>query len=93
MKYIFLDTETTGTDPVKNGIIQLSGIITDCNTKDGMIMGPRSEETFDLKMQPFPADVIEDLVLVAAHRRDRPGGDEAPGPSRQAARLQARHRR
>jgi DNA polymerase III epsilon subunit-like protein len=51
MKYIFLDTETTGTDPVKNGIIQLSGIIV---VPD--VLADGAEEKFDLKMQPFPAD-------------------------------------
>lgn len=57
MKYIFLDTETTGTDPVKNGIIQLSGIVVvDQN-------GDKKEEPFDLKMQPFPADEIDDRAL------------------------------
>jgi DNA polymerase-3 subunit epsilon len=53
MTNVFLDTETTGTDPVKNGIIQLSGII----VVDG------NEETFDLKMKPFPADEIDDRAL------------------------------
>ena len=57
MKYIFLDTETTGTDPMKNGIIQLSGIVVvDQN-------GDKKEEPFDLKMQPFPADEIDDRAL------------------------------
>jgi DNA polymerase-3 subunit epsilon len=57
MKYVFLDTETTGTDPVKNGIIQLSGNII---IPDEVI----SEAVeFDIKMQPFPADVIEDKAL------------------------------
>ncbi len=54
-KYVFLDTETTGTDPVKNGIIQLSGII--------VIPDKQIEEPFDLKMQPFPADEIDDRAL------------------------------
>jgi DNA polymerase III subunit epsilon len=59
MKYIFLDTETTGTDPVKNGIIQLSGIIV---VPD--VLADGAEEKFDLKMQPFPADEIEDKALL-----------------------------
>jgi DNA polymerase III epsilon subunit-like protein len=60
MKCVFLDTETTGTDPVKNGIIQLSGIISIPRGGDvGWI-----DEPFDLKMQPFPADVIEDKALL-----------------------------
>ncbi|MFA5376535.1 MAG: 3'-5' exonuclease [Dehalococcoidia bacterium] len=60
MKYIILDTETTGTDPVRNGIIQLSGNII-IPTKDHEVVF--IDEPFDLKMQPFPADIIEDSAL------------------------------
>ncbi len=58
-KYVLIDTETTGTDPVKNGIIQLSGIIVVERPGDES----NGEASFDLKMQPFPADIIEDSAL------------------------------
>lgn len=44
MKLIFIDTETTGTDPVKNGIVQIAGII----EIDGVVV-----EEFNLKCRPF----------------------------------------
>jgi len=54
MKLFFIDTETTGTDPSKNGLIQLSGII----EIDGKI-----EEEVDFKLKPFETDVILDSAL------------------------------
>lgn len=44
IRRIFLDTETTGTDPVKNGVHQISG----CIEIDEIIV-----ETFDYKIRPF----------------------------------------
>jgi len=54
MKRVFLDVETTGRDPIKNGIIQLSGII----DIDGEVM-----EEFNFKIDTFKEDVIEDEAL------------------------------
>lgn len=54
MKLLYLDVETTGTDPKKNGIIQISGII----EIDG-----EEKETFDFPVQPFESDVIEQSAL------------------------------
>jgi len=48
MKLLFLDTETTGVDPLKNGIIQIAGIV-DIN---GQIV-----EEFNLKCRPFPGQI------------------------------------
>jgi len=45
MKLLFLDLETTGTDPVRNGIVQISGII----EIDG-----ESREEFDFHLRPMP---------------------------------------
>ena len=44
MKLLYLDTETTGLDPVKNGIHQISGII----EIDGKVV-----EEFDIKFRPI----------------------------------------
>ena len=49
MKLIFLDTETTGLDFHKNGIIQISGIID--------INGEIKEE-FDFRVRPFLGDFL-----------------------------------
>lgn len=54
MKCIWLDTETTGLDPIKNGIIQLSGLI----EIDGEI-----KESFDYDIKPFPEDEINEESL------------------------------
>jgi DNA polymerase-3 subunit epsilon len=62
MKSVFLDTETTGTDPVKHGIIQLSGVIVVPNTT--IVNDGCDERTFDLKMKPFDSDEIEESALV-----------------------------
>lgn len=58
LKLLFLDLETTGTDPVKNGIVQISGAVQireDMNIVRG--------ETFNFNLKPFPTDVIEDEAL------------------------------
>jgi len=49
MKYLFCDTETSGIDPSKHGIIQIAGLI----DIDGEI-----KESFDIKIQPFPNQLI-----------------------------------
>ncbi len=50
MKVLYIDTETTGRNPVKNDVIQISGFI----EIDGII-----KESFDLKCQPFSYENIE----------------------------------
>lgn len=55
MKILYFDTETTGRDPVKNAMIQFSGII----EIDG-----RVEEEFNFKIAPFESDIIEDSALL-----------------------------
>ena len=57
LKLMYLDLETTGLDYVKNGIIQIAGIIE--------IDGVKKEE-FNLKPAPFPNDVVN-LKAVEAH--------------------------
>lgn len=54
MKLIFIDVETTGFDPYKNGIHEISGII----EIDGKI-----EDTFKLSVAPFETDIIESSAL------------------------------
>ena len=54
MKLFFFDVETTGTNPAKNGIHQISGeIVIDGETK----------ESFDFKVKPNPKAIIEDEAL------------------------------
>jgi len=50
MKLLFLDTETTGLDPLKNGVIQIAGII----EIDGVVI-----QEFDYKVKPFQKDVVD----------------------------------
>lgn len=57
MKLLFFDLETTGTNPGKNGIHQISGEI----VIDGI-----SKEKFDLKVQPNPKCLIEQQALDVA---------------------------
>ena len=54
MKVLWIDTETTGLDPVKNGIIQLAGII----EIDNVV-----KEEFDYLIRPFPSDEMSDEAL------------------------------
>ena len=54
IKKIFYDLETTGLDPVINGIHQLSG----CIEIDGNVA-----EYFNFKMKPFPKDELEPKAL------------------------------
>lgn len=57
-KFCFIDTETTGLDCNKNGIIQIAGYIY-LNT-DGVF---ELRETFNLKSNVFPSDLIDDKAL------------------------------
>ena len=54
MKLFFFDLETTGTNPGKHGIHQISGKI----VIDGIV-----NETFDFKVQPNPKALIDDKAL------------------------------
>lgn len=54
MKLVFFDLETTGTNPGKHSIHQISGQI----VIDGVI-----KETFDFHVQPNPRAMIEDEAL------------------------------
>ena len=53
-KILYFDTETTGLDPLKNGIIQFSGIIEIDN---------KVEEEFNFKIRPFETDEINSEAL------------------------------
>lgn len=57
MKLLFLDLETTGTNPGKHGIHQISGQI----VIDGIV-----KESFDFHVQPNPKAIIEDEALAVA---------------------------
>lgn len=54
MKACFIDVETTGLDPVKNGIIQISGDI----FSDERLVVP-----FNFKVAPLPIDAISATAL------------------------------
>lgn len=57
MKLFFYDLETTGVNPGKNGIHQISGMI---------VINGKVKETFDYKVQPNPKAVIEKQALEVA---------------------------
>jgi DNA polymerase-3 subunit epsilon len=57
-KAIFIDTETSGTDPQANGITQIAGMIA---LIDGLNI--EVKERFDFDVQPFPDDVITPEAL------------------------------
>lgn len=57
MKLLFFDLETTGVNPGKNGIHQISGQI----VIDGEV-----KESFDFHVQPNPKAIIEDEALKVA---------------------------
>lgn len=58
MKLLFFDLETTGVNPGKNGIHQISGKI----VIDGV-----EKESFDFHVQPNPKAIIEDEALKVAN--------------------------
>lgn len=57
MKLLFFDLETTGTNPGKHGIHQISGKI----VIDGV-----EKESFDFRVQPNPKAIIEEEALNVA---------------------------
>ena len=57
MKLFFFDLETTGVNPGKNGIHQISGEI---------VIDGKTMERFDFKVQPNPKCVIEEQALSVA---------------------------
>lgn len=57
MKLLFFDLETTGTNPGRNGIHQISGQV----VIDGIV-----KESFDFHVQPNPKADIEDEALAVA---------------------------
>jgi DNA polymerase-3 subunit epsilon len=54
LKLLFVDTETSGVDPTKHGIIQLAGQV----FVDGV-----EQERFDLKMKPLPGQLVSKEAL------------------------------
>jgi len=60
-KLCFIDTETTGLDPQKNGLIQIAGKL--------ILLGANNENilddvfSFNYKVKPFSGDIIEDQAL------------------------------
>ena len=53
-KLVFIDVETTGVDPERNGLTQISGCIQ---------IGDTVSESFDYYVRPYPNDLIEDAAL------------------------------
>ena len=54
MKKFIFDLETTGLDAVKNGIIQIAGIID---------LGNDNKHKFDFKCKPFPGQILDPYAL------------------------------
>lgn len=54
MKKIYIDLETTGTDPVRNGVIQIAGIIE---------IPDKEDVTFNYFLKPFTTDDIEEEAM------------------------------
>ena len=54
MKLLFFDLETTGTNPARNGIHQISGQI---------VIDGKKVEDFDFHVQPNPKAQIEEAAL------------------------------
>ena len=54
MKKIYFDCETTGLSAIKNGIIQIAGIIEINNEK---------VKSFNMKIKPFASDIIKQEAL------------------------------
>lgn len=68
-KVIFIDVETTGTNPERHGVTQLSG----CVQIDDEV-----RQYFDYYVRPFPTDVIDDIALKVTgidRRQFLPPGD------------------
>jgi DNA polymerase-3 subunit epsilon len=63
IKLLFVDTETTGLDPQKNGLTQISGV---AQVRDAGFNVTKEKEAyamFDYKLRPFSYDVIEESAL------------------------------
>lgn len=54
MKLLFIDTETTGLDPIQNAVIQIAGIV----EIDGVV-----KEEFNLLARPFPGELYSNEAL------------------------------
>lgn len=54
MKKIYLDSETTGTDPKRSGLIQLSAKV---------IINGEIKDECNLRLKPFPDDVLDEKAL------------------------------
>ena len=61
IKFCFIDTETTGTDSKKNGIIQIAGEIIFADENKTLEL--ESKGQFNFSVKPFESDVIEDKAL------------------------------
>jgi len=57
IKLCFIDLETTGVIPHKNGVIQIAGSV------DFLADKMEEQETFNFSVRPFPNDVIDDKAL------------------------------
>ena len=69
-KFCYIDTETTGLDPTKNGIHEIAGAI---------VIDGKQKEEFEFKVSPFPSDQIEDKALeIAKVTRDQIMSYEEP---------------
>lgn len=53
-KLVFIDVETTGTDPERHGLTQISGCVQ---------TGSDVVETFDYYVRPYPKDIIDPKAL------------------------------
>jgi DNA polymerase-3 subunit epsilon len=58
MKILYIDVETTGLDPVKNGIHQIAGIVE---------INQQVLEEFNFNVKPYPKDKIEDDALAVSN--------------------------
>jgi DNA polymerase-3 subunit epsilon len=77
VKACFLDCETTGVNPDKNGVTQFAGAIGSINGETGEFEAAR---TFNLEVSPFLTDEIEDEALKVQNRtREMIGAYPGPG--------------
>lgn len=58
MYYYFIDTETTGLNPEKHGLVQIAGII--LKPADDKLI---EVERFDFHIKPLPGDIIDQRAL------------------------------
>ena len=57
-KFVFIDTETTGLDPQRHGIIQFAGMI--LFEENGFYV---NKESFDFRLKTFSVDEVDDKAL------------------------------